>query len=168
MVGLLELGGAGIHVSECLTVSAPLAHAIALFGVGICLARAGVPGHRRRCGWRKRSCRTRSPTGSPASGRHPRVARLVKVYGEHFLSGRTSFYDELQTFNERASVKFERDQMLARIRKEADEAWTAKDLSRVADLLQPVRAELAEIESKRLAYAEMQIQSAVQAADKGA
>ncbi|MGO4882158.1 MAG: hypothetical protein ACLP59_15195 [Bryobacteraceae bacterium] len=91
----------------------------------------------------------------------PKVAQLVKKYGDPFLSGRPAFYDELQKANERASVAFEREQMLSRIRKEADAAWTAKDFPRVAELLQPVRSDLTEVESKRLAYAEKQIGSTV-------
>ena len=56
---------------------------------------------------------------------------------------------------------FEREQMLTRIRKEADAAWTAKEFPRVAELLEPVRADLTEVESKRLAYAEKQVRAAV-------
>lgn len=41
----------------------------------------------------------------------PTVARLVKQYGDPFLSGRAAFYDELQKTNERASVTFEREQL---------------------------------------------------------
>ena len=84
----------------------------------------------------------------------PKVAALVKKYGDQFLSGRAAFYDELLKANEQASVAYEREQMLSRIRKEADAAWTAKNFARVAQLLQPVRSDLSEVESKRLAYAE--------------
>jgi hypothetical protein len=71
--------------------------------------------------------------------------------------GKLPFYDELQKANERASVAFEREQMLTRIRKEADAAWTARQFARVAELLQPVQGDLTEIESKRLAYAEKHV-----------
>ena len=84
----------------------------------------------------------------------PKVAALVKRYGDPFLSGRPAFYDELQKANEQASVAYEREQMLSRIRKEADVAWTAKNFARVASLLQPLRSDLNEVASKRLAYAE--------------
>ena len=84
----------------------------------------------------------------------PKVAALVKKYGDPFLSGRPVFYDELLRANEQASVAYEREQMLSRIRKEADAAWTAKNFARVAQLLQTVRSDLSEVESKRLAYAE--------------
>jgi len=87
----------------------------------------------------------------------PKVAQLVKKYGDPFLSGGAAFYDELEKANERASVAFEREQMLTRIRKEADAAWAAKEFARVTELLQPVQGDLTEIEGKRLAYAEKQI-----------
>jgi hypothetical protein len=84
----------------------------------------------------------------------PKVAELVKKYGDAFLRGNPAFYEELQKANERSSVEYEREQMLTRIRKEADAAWTAKDFARVAELLQPIWSDLTEVESKRLAYAE--------------
>ncbi len=95
----------------------------------------------------------------------PRVAGLVQRYGDPFLSGHPAFYDELQKVNERASVTFEREQMLTRLRKEADAAWMAKEFARVAELLQPVRADLTEVETKRLAYAEKHVGSAAHASD---
>jgi len=96
----------------------------------------------------------------------PKVAELVKKYGDPFLTGRPTFYSELQKANERASVAYEREQLLTRIRKEADAAWTAKDLGRVAELLQPVRSDLTEVESKRLAYAEKHRGSAAHVSDE--
>jgi hypothetical protein len=92
----------------------------------------------------------------------PKVAQLVNKYGAPFLSGRSAFYDELQKANERASVAFEREQVLTRLRKDAEAAWTAKEFARVVELLQPVQGDLTEIEAKRLAYAERQIGSTVQ------
>jgi len=96
----------------------------------------------------------------------PKVAELVKKYGDLFLTGRAAFYDELQKANDRASVAYEREQMLTRIRKEADAAWTAKDFGRVAELLQPVHSDLTEVESKRLAYAEKHRRSAAYVSDE--
>jgi hypothetical protein len=90
----------------------------------------------------------------------PRVAGLVKRYGDPFLSGRPAFYDELQKANERASIAYEREQALARIRKEANAAWATKEFARVVELLQPVRNDLTEVESKRLTYAEKHIGTA--------
>jgi hypothetical protein len=97
----------------------------------------------------------------------PKVAELVKKYGDPFLSGQPAFYDELQKANERASVAYEQEQMLNRIRAEADAAWKARDFARVAELLQPVRACLTEVASKRLAYAEKHVGSAAHAVDEG-
>lgn len=96
----------------------------------------------------------------------PKVAELVKRYGDPFLSGRPAFYDELHKANERASVAYEREQMLSRIRKEADAAWRAKNFARVAELLQPVRSDLTEVEGKRLAYAEKQSNASAHASDE--
>lgn len=96
----------------------------------------------------------------------PKVAELVKKYGEPFLSGRPAFYAELGKANERASVAYEREQMLTRIRREAENAWTAKDLGRVAELLQPVRTDLTDVETKRLAYAEKHVGTAAHASDE--
>jgi hypothetical protein len=95
----------------------------------------------------------------------PRVAELIKKYAPPFLSGRIDFYDELQRANDRSSVKFEREQLLNRIRKEADTAWTAKDFARLTGLLQPIIGDLTEIESKRLAYAEKHISNVEKATD---
>ncbi len=58
----------------------------------------------------------------------PKVADLVKKYGDQFLRGTTAFYDQLQTANERAAIAYEREQMLSRIKKEADSAWDQKGL----------------------------------------
>ena len=84
----------------------------------------------------------------------PKVAQLVKKYGGPFLLGDSSFYDELQRANEQASLAFQRNQMLSQLRKEADLAWRSKDFVRFVELLEPVRADLTEIEEKRLLYAE--------------
>ncbi len=86
----------------------------------------------------------------------PRVARLVEKYGSPFLTGGPEFYAELRKANERARVEFQRKQLLAGIRKEADAAWKAKDFARLTELLQPVRDDLTVVEGKRLAYAEKQ------------
>ncbi len=96
----------------------------------------------------------------------PKVAELVKKYGDPFLSGRADFYDELKKANEQASVAHEREQMLTRIRKDADAAWTAKDFGRVAELLRPIRADLTGIERRRLAYAEKRSRSTTQTRDE--
>jgi len=93
----------------------------------------------------------------------PRVAQLVKRYGEPFLAGGDAFYEELQKANELASVAFEREQTVTRIRKEADAAWLSREFARVAELLGPIQADLTEIEGKRLAYAAKHAESAVQA-----
>jgi len=91
----------------------------------------------------------------------PKVARIAQKYGRPFLEDDTAFYDQLERANERASLKFQRDQMIIQIRKEAEAAWTAKDFARVSALFQPVRDELTEIDRKKLEYAEKQSGSPV-------
>jgi len=87
----------------------------------------------------------------------PKVARIVQKYGQPFLEGDTAFYVELAKANEHASLKFQREQIIGQIRKEAEAAWTAKDFARVAELFQPVRDELTEIDRKKLEYAEKRL-----------
>ena len=83
-----------------------------------------------------------------------KLARIVQKYGQPFLGGDTAFYDQLERANECASMKFQRDQVVGQIRKEAEAAWLAKDYVRVTELFQPVRDELTEIDRKKLEYAE--------------
>ncbi len=83
----------------------------------------------------------------------PKVVALLEKYGHAFLSGSTAFYEELARANERASIAYQRDQMLTRIRQEAEAAWAAKDYARVAELYHPIEEELTKIERKRHSYA---------------
>jgi len=87
----------------------------------------------------------------------PKVAGLLKKYGEPFLRGDPEFYDELAKANERASSEYTRRQLVERTRKDADTAWAGKQYARVVDLYQPLREDLTEIETKRLAYAEKKV-----------
>lgn len=98
----------------------------------------------------------------------PKVAALVKRYGDPFLSGRPGFYDELQRHNEREKARYEHEQMLAEIRQEADAAWKTRNFARVVELLEPVRSELTRIESGRMAYAERHSRIASHAIDEEA
>ncbi len=92
-----------------------------------------------------------------------KVARLVEKYVGPFLAGDEAFYDELERANERASLKFQREQLIGQITKETDAAWVAKDFARVVELLQPIRHELTKIDAKKLAYAEKHIGSQLHA-----
>jgi hypothetical protein len=87
----------------------------------------------------------------------PKVAELLKKYGERFLRGDPEFYDELAKANERASADYTRRQLIEGVRKKANSAWAEKNYRRVVDLYQPLREDLTEIESRRLAYAEKQM-----------
>lgn len=84
----------------------------------------------------------------------PKVAELVRKYGEPFLRGETAFYDKLREANRRASLEFTKQQMIEGIRKKAEAAWHEKDYTQVAELYGRMRDELSEVESRRLNYAE--------------
>lgn len=84
----------------------------------------------------------------------PKVAELLKKYGDPFLRGDASFYAQLEERNRRASAEYGKRQLLEGVRKDAGAAWSEKDFDRVVKLCQRIRDELTEIETKRLAYAE--------------
>ena len=92
----------------------------------------------------------------------PKVAKILEKYGGPFLSGDPAFYENLQRVNEESSLAFEKEQMVTRIRKEANTAWTAKDFARVVELFQPIRDNLTEIDRKKLVYAEKHVKTGVQ------
>jgi CRISPR/Cas system type I-B associated protein Csh2 (Cas7 group RAMP superfamily) len=93
----------------------------------------------------------------------PKVARIVQKYGLPFVEGDEAFYDQLERVNERASMNFQRDQVVGQIRKEAEASWMAKDYRRVAELFQPIRDELTEIDRKKLEYAQKHFGSPIPA-----
>ena len=82
-----------------------------------------------------------------------RVAGIVKTYGGKFLSGDVEFYDHVERESLEQRVQFERRSMLAEIKREADEAWSGGDFTRLVELLQPVESDLTKVERKRLEYA---------------
>jgi hypothetical protein len=86
----------------------------------------------------------------------PRVAEIVRKYGEPFLGGDARFYGQLDDANRRASAEFTKRQHLAAIRKLADAAWSEKNFSRLYELYQSIEEDLTAIESKRLSYARKQ------------
>lgn len=86
----------------------------------------------------------------------PKVAELLKKYGDPFLKGDATFYRQLEEANRRASAQYTRRQHLEDARKEANAAWLKKDFARMVNLYQTFRDELTEIEAKRLLYAEKQ------------
>jgi hypothetical protein len=91
----------------------------------------------------------------------PKVARLVQKYGEPFLEGDPNFYNELERADKHESMKFQRDQALQKVHKEARAAWMARDYARVAELFQPVRDDLTETDRKKLEYAEKHFDSTI-------
>jgi hypothetical protein len=84
----------------------------------------------------------------------PRVAEILKKYGDPFLRGDASFYAQLDEANRRASAEYTQRQLVDRTRKNANAAWSEKDFARVVKLYRSIRNELIEIERKRLSYAE--------------
>jgi hypothetical protein len=86
----------------------------------------------------------------------PKVAELLRKYGDSFLRGDIRFYEQLDEANRRASAEYAKRQLLEGVRKNADAAWSAKHFGRVAELYGTMRDELTIIEAKRLAYAEKQ------------
>jgi hypothetical protein len=89
----------------------------------------------------------------------PRVAELLKEYGDPFLNGDPAFYRRLDEANRRASAEYTWQQLLQDTRKSADTAWSGKNYSRVVELYQTMRDELSNIEANRLAYAEKRLWS---------
>ncbi|HEY0701198.1 MAG TPA: hypothetical protein VGD60_00380 [Candidatus Acidoferrales bacterium] len=85
----------------------------------------------------------------------PKVAALVKKYGSPFLRGDAVFYDEMAERSKRESLEYWKEQNLIQIQTRADAAWHAKDYARVIELYAPVRADLNEVETKKLAYSEL-------------
>jgi len=88
----------------------------------------------------------------------PKVAEIVRKYGEPFLGGDAQFYSHLDEVNRRASAEFTKRQHLEDVRKLADAAWSEKKFSRVTELYQSIQEDLTVIESKRLSYARKQTQ----------
>ncbi len=86
----------------------------------------------------------------------PKVAELLKKYGESFLNGDARFYEQLDEANRRASAEYIKQQLLEDVPKQADAAWSGKNLPCVVELYRSMRDELTKIEDKRLAYAEKQ------------
>jgi hypothetical protein len=84
----------------------------------------------------------------------PKVADLVRKYGDPFLRGEASFYDQLEKANERASVDFQKQQRLKSVRKEAAAVWSEKNYVRAVALYRSIQEDLTEVETRRLAYAE--------------
>jgi hypothetical protein len=87
----------------------------------------------------------------------PGVAELLRKYGEPFLRGDLSFYKQLDKANGRASAEHTRQQLIRRIREQAEAAWSGKSFARVIELYQSIHSELTMIERKRLAFARKQI-----------
>lgn len=87
----------------------------------------------------------------------PRVAVLLRKYGDRFLGGDADFYTQLDEANQRASAEYTKQQLLQDVRKQAEAAWSEKIFPRVIELYQSILEELTAIEAKRLAYAQKQI-----------
>jgi hypothetical protein len=84
----------------------------------------------------------------------PKVAQLLRKYGDPFLRGDRAFYARLEEENRRRSADYTNRQMLDGARKDAEVAWREKDFARVVEIYGNMRDGLTAIEAKRLAYAE--------------
>ncbi len=84
----------------------------------------------------------------------PRVAELLRKYGDLFLGGDADFYKQLDEANQRASAEYARQHLLRDVRKQAEAAWSEKAFARLIKLYESIQKELTAIEAKRLAYAQ--------------
>lgn len=86
----------------------------------------------------------------------PKLAALVKKYAVSLLRNDDSAWREALELQGRRWNEYVKEVNLAALREKAETAWHAKDYVRVAELYEPVRQDLTEIEAKKLAYAERQ------------
>jgi cytosine/adenosine deaminase-related metal-dependent hydrolase len=90
----------------------------------------------------------------------PKLAHLIQKYGTPFLNADANAYCEVHEAKSRAAVEYAKQVNLRNVRKRAEVAWHAKDYTQIVDLYGPVREDLTEVETQKLAYAEKQILSA--------
>jgi hypothetical protein len=90
----------------------------------------------------------------------PKLAHLIQKYGTPFLKADASAYRAVHEARSGDAVEYEKQVSLRNVRQKAEVAWHAKDYGQVVELYEPVRSDLTEVESKRLAFAEQQVLSA--------
>jgi hypothetical protein len=89
----------------------------------------------------------------------PKLADLLRRYGQPFLRADTNAYTEVLEARSRATRDYERQVQLDDLRKRAEVAWNSKDFAGVVDLYGSVGSDVTSVESKRLAYAEKQVRA---------
>ncbi len=90
----------------------------------------------------------------------PKLAALVKKYAIPLLRGDESAYGSALEFRAKQYADEVKQGNLNVVRGKAEEAWHAKDYAQVVERYGPVREELTEVETKKLAYAEQQVLAA--------
>jgi hypothetical protein len=88
----------------------------------------------------------------------PKLARLVCAYGIPFLKGDATAYQQAREMRARVAAGYVKDIGLRGLRRKAEAAWRAKDYAQVVEIYGPIYCELSEVEAKKLAYAEQQVQ----------
>jgi hypothetical protein len=83
----------------------------------------------------------------------PRLADLLRTWGEPALSGDPAFYQTLEHAHSKWFEEYQRETKLTRIRQQLLVAWRARDFSRVVSLLTPVAHDLTPSELRKLEYA---------------
>ena len=89
----------------------------------------------------------------------PKLADLVRRYGEPFLRGGASAYTEVLEARSRAARAYERQVQLDDLRRRVETAWDSKDFAGVVELYGSIGADMTSVEAKRLAYAEKQVRA---------
>ncbi len=90
----------------------------------------------------------------------PKLAALVKKYAIPLLRNDDSAWDAALGLQVRRGNEYVKEVHLGHVREKAEAAWHAKDYFRVAELYEPVRQDLTEVEARKLTYAEHQVQTA--------
>ncbi|MGO8788371.1 MAG: hypothetical protein ACLQVL_13450 [Terriglobia bacterium] len=87
----------------------------------------------------------------------PKLAQLVRKYGEPFLRGDVGAFESAMENSRRASARHLREMELGRAREKVDAAWHARDYEQVARLLEAFEENLTRSEGMRLKYARKQV-----------
>lgn len=89
----------------------------------------------------------------------PKLASLVRRYGEPFLRGDSTAYTEVLEARSRAARDFEQQVQLDDLRRRVEIAWTSNDFAGVVDLYGSIGTDMTSVEAKKLAYAEKKLRA---------
>jgi len=90
----------------------------------------------------------------------PKLASLIEKYATPLLLGDGAAYDSALEIQSERTKEYERDLNLKSVRSKAEAAWHVKDYAQVIELFAPLRKHLTDLEAKKLAYSEQQIETA--------